>query len=388
MYLFLRKELVNCAFARNSSDITGGAIGGPGGAILVNSTFVANRAGLAGGGISRAAVDIANCVFWGNQDAGGTDESAQIHLPSTFTPQVSHSCIQGGWSPASGTANIGEDPVADNPRFVLTPSLGSDGLAGTDDDIVGDQRLLPSSPCIDAGDNTAVPADVFDLDGDGDVGEPLPFDLAGVPRFQDDPDTPDTGNGTPPIVDMGAYEGPTLPALLRIVGGSDVVDDSSTLIWPKAEDVGLDTFEIEVDQAVSLVGSSVVTSGGASTPAVSALTHVGAGVHRVDLTEPISVGHWTIITLTVAGATGGESTFELCLGHLPDDINGDGTVDMSDATEFGLLFRSDPGDPDRERIDLNGDGQANLNDVTLFGQLWRGTSGHDAWQGQSLPPRP
>ncbi len=31
-------------------------------------------------------------------------------------------------------------------------------------------------------------------------------DLDGNPRFVDDPDTPDTGFGNPPIVDMGAYE--------------------------------------------------------------------------------------------------------------------------------------------------------------------------------------
>ena len=35
-------------------------------------------------------------------------------------------------------------------------------------------------------------------------------DLDGSPRFIDDPMTPDTGNGTPPIVDMGAYEFGTL----------------------------------------------------------------------------------------------------------------------------------------------------------------------------------
>jgi hypothetical protein len=51
-----------------------------------------------------------------------------------------------------------------------------------------------------------VPADEFDLDGDGDTDEPIPFDLDGNPRFVDDPDTDDTGHGTPPIVDMGAYE--------------------------------------------------------------------------------------------------------------------------------------------------------------------------------------
>jgi hypothetical protein len=54
-------------------------------------------------------------------------------------------------------------------------------------------RLRSGSPCIDAGSNAALPVDaVTDVDGN--------------PRFLDDPDTPDTGAGTPPIVDMGAYE--------------------------------------------------------------------------------------------------------------------------------------------------------------------------------------
>ena len=56
-----------------------------------------------------------------------------------------------------------------------------------------DFRFQPGSPSIDAADNTAVPKDID-------------TDLDGNPRFVDDPDTKDTGNGDPPIVDMGAYE--------------------------------------------------------------------------------------------------------------------------------------------------------------------------------------
>jgi hypothetical protein len=51
-----------------------------------------------------------------------------------------------------------------------------------------------------------LPADTWDLDDDGDTTEPLPIDIDGDPRFIDDPATADTGNGTAPIVDMGAYE--------------------------------------------------------------------------------------------------------------------------------------------------------------------------------------
>ena len=56
-----------------------------------------------------------------------------------------------------------------------------------------DFSLSPGSPLIDAGDNAAVP-------------ESVDTDLAGDARFVDDPATPDTGSGTAPIVDIGAYE--------------------------------------------------------------------------------------------------------------------------------------------------------------------------------------
>jgi hypothetical protein len=64
------------------------------------------------------------------------------------------------------------------------------GLAGQS---LVDYRLLSGSPCIDAGDNHCVPPAVM-------------TDLDEQPRFVDDPFTSDTGIGTPPIVDMGAYE--------------------------------------------------------------------------------------------------------------------------------------------------------------------------------------
>ncbi|MCP3918832.1 MAG: hypothetical protein GY711_25065 [bacterium] len=66
--------------------------------------------------------------------------------------------------------------------------------------------LLPGSPCIDAGDNAAILADLGDIDGDGDTREPVPLDVALDARRTDDPGAPDTGNGSTPIVDMGAKE--------------------------------------------------------------------------------------------------------------------------------------------------------------------------------------
>ena len=101
---------------------------------------------------------------------------------------VTYSNVQGGWP---GEGNINEYP------------LFKDAAAD-------DLRLDAGSPCIDAGDNTAVylPA----------------FDYGGFPRKVDDPLTPDTGNGTPPIVDMGAYEYGTCIADLDLDGDSDGKD--------------------------------------------------------------------------------------------------------------------------------------------------------------------
>jgi len=66
--------------------------------------------------------------------------------------------------------------------------------------------LLATSNAIDAGDNNAVPPDTVDQDGDGNTSEPLPYDLDNTRRFTDVDGLAETGNGTSPIVDMGAYE--------------------------------------------------------------------------------------------------------------------------------------------------------------------------------------
>ena len=60
-----------------------------------------------------------------------------------------------------------------------------------------------------------MPADILDLDNDGNTVEPIPFDLDGRPRFADG-DCNDTE-----IVDMGAYEFAYL-YLGDFAGGCDV----------------------------------------------------------------------------------------------------------------------------------------------------------------------
>ena len=179
----------NCIIVGNSADEGGGLCCGTNGApAVVNCLFTGNTASLGGAaycGYSASPV-FANCILWG--------DTPQEFYTWGGHPQVSYSDVQGGWS---GTGNIDADPLFVDPD-------GPDDDPDTWED--NDYRLGPGSPCIDAANNYAVPADEFDLDQDGDTDEPIPFDLDGNPRFVDDPDTDDTGHGTPPIVDMGAYE--------------------------------------------------------------------------------------------------------------------------------------------------------------------------------------
>ena len=106
---------------------------------------------------------MANCILWDGGDEIWNNDGSTIAIRYTN--------LQGSWL---GTGNIDADPLFVDPDN-------------------GNLRLQPGSPCIDAGDNTAVPGEIT-------------TDLDGNPRFLDDPETPDTGVGDPPIVDMGAYE--------------------------------------------------------------------------------------------------------------------------------------------------------------------------------------
>lgn len=157
--------VVNCLFYRNTATFIGGGLSSVLSTTrIVNCTVSNNSAADFGSGIYiDGDTTVENSIFWNNV----VDE---IYVAGG-SPTVRYSTVRGGWS--------GEGNRSDDPRFV--------------DESGDDYRLSAASPAIDAGDNEAVPQGV-------DV------DLDGHPRFVDDPAAPDTGRGSPPIVDMGAYE--------------------------------------------------------------------------------------------------------------------------------------------------------------------------------------
>ena len=211
--------LTNVTFSGNTADYGGGMSDSCSSPTLTNVTFSGNTANNLGGGILNYDLSVptlTNCILWGNT----APDSPQIHyLPPTAT----YSIVEGA----------GNDPVNHildvNPLFGRVPSAGADGMWGTGDDDYGDLRVLSGSPAIDAGDNVALPPDTADLDGDGNTTEPLSLDLVMLSRQFDILNVADTGSGTAPLVDLGAYERHNAP-LVAEAGGSYSVPELGSVV--------------------------------------------------------------------------------------------------------------------------------------------------------------
>ncbi|MCG8407426.1 MAG: hypothetical protein MI923_19680 [Phycisphaerales bacterium] len=280
-------SFVNCLFSGNrvEANLTDRDGGGlhivSGTALVLNCTFSENNATNNGGGlwISSADSTVSNCIFWNNADLGGTDESAQIFIDGS-SPSLGFLCVQG-LSSLTGAGHTGLDPL-------FRDADGVDDIVGTEDD---DLRLQPGSPCIDAGDNTAVPPDAFDLDGDTDTVEPIPFDATGDLRFRDDPDTADTGNpdGVNSLIDMGAHEFRPVPVFLLgdlncdgSVSGLDITPFVQALLDPSAY-AGAFSF-CNIDHAD--MNQDTLIDTGDIAPLVEALVGTVPGTQMVFTTYP------------------------------------------------------------------------------------------------------
>ena len=210
--LMSNSTVTNCTFSGNSAVDGGGMYNYESSSPTVtNCTLSGNSAVYRGGGIANfgdSSPTLANCILWGN-----TASEPQIYRDATSWVTVSYSDVQNGWP---GIGNINANPLFVDPAF-------------------GDYRLLLGSPCIDAGDNSAVPPLVV-------------TDLNGNPRIID---------GT---VDMGAYEGPYQGFLLS--AESVIVPEGGTATFTVM--LAADPFEtVEVTTSVESGDPDItVESGG------------------------------------------------------------------------------------------------------------------------------
>ncbi|MFZ2095780.1 MAG: choice-of-anchor Q domain-containing protein, partial [Anaerolineales bacterium] len=147
---------------------------------MTNVTFSGNWSNYGGGiyldALNGFPLNLVNCIFWGNSGPYGGSFDKQIWVHAGLV-NATYSDFQGGYA---GEGNIGADPQF---TFPITATVAPT--------TTGDYHLQITSPAIDAGDNRAIE---------------ITTDLDGNPRKLDVPSVPDTGYGTPPIVDIGPYE--------------------------------------------------------------------------------------------------------------------------------------------------------------------------------------
>ncbi|MBC7835267.1 MAG: right-handed parallel beta-helix repeat-containing protein [Phycisphaerales bacterium] len=195
---FIAPNFHNCVISGNNATGPGGAVSALYGSITITGCDLSGNTAVSGGGVQSysSIVTVTNSTLAGNTAVGALGGALRVDSdfsvndavlvkncilsPDNSSPQIlvtsglveiSSSMVTGGFE---GPGNITADPMFEP----------------------GTRRPGAASPCIDAGSNDALEA----------VQPALTSDLGGAPRAVDDPAAPDTGQGTPPIVDMGAYE--------------------------------------------------------------------------------------------------------------------------------------------------------------------------------------
>jgi len=196
-----RSTFANCMFIQNSGE--GGAIQFCSHLRLANCTFAGNGTAIGCdywgcGQPQTISLEAVNCIIW--------DNIGELPVAGWFEIRITYSDVRDGWA---GEGNIDADPL-----FVDVDR--------------GNYRLHRSSPCVNAGDNSAV--------GQGEV------DLDGQPRIVND------------RVDMGAYE-LGMPRIIYVDDSADGDNDGSS--WADAYNylqdalmMALDGDEIRVAQGV------------------------------------------------------------------------------------------------------------------------------------------
>ncbi|WP_020526313.1 FG-GAP-like repeat-containing protein [Flexithrix dorotheae] len=179
-------EIINSIFIGNMAE------NGSGGGVyassfstvyVVNSDLLFNKADK-GGALTNASgnsMEVYNSIFYGNN---GNLNPLEELISGSITSQKNLRDV-------SCTVGCSFNIYSSTPQFVRMPSEGTDGIWGTPDDDLGDLRLLFCSPAVDNGDNSRIS---------------LSKDIEGKDRFQDVIQNSNTGFGTSPYVDIGAYE--------------------------------------------------------------------------------------------------------------------------------------------------------------------------------------
>jgi predicted outer membrane repeat protein len=203
--LFNTSEVIASTFTSNTSSLSGGvSMGGPSDRSqtlqVINSLFHDNHctspSGVADMRLFDLTIDLVNNTFARPAVVGQTSVAffrSNLSAENNIWNGYLTSLIEGQTAPG---ITMSEDyNLLFNAPLGVTVPPGAHNLT-TDPQFVNpvaaDFSLRSSSPAIDSGDDSALPAGIL-------------TDLANQPRFIDSPGAPNTGVGTPPV-DRGAFE--------------------------------------------------------------------------------------------------------------------------------------------------------------------------------------
>ncbi|WP_207886630.1 Ig-like domain-containing protein [Pseudomonas sp. 30_B] len=272
--------VINSTISGNTSNTFGGGIrvvSAGGGLNLINSTVTGNTTtgtGAHGGGLQFGGTNplvIINSTFSGNAALGASSFGGGIRITSgtSFLYNVTvvgnaatssggginangtdtfvNTVVAGNTSGAGATAAVGGSPlatggsaddvggsveVATNSYFgsnvSITINNGSLNNQGTASLLLGNlvnnggtlltHKPLAGSALLHAGSSAALPADTFDLDGDGNTSEALPIDSIGNARA--------AGSS----VDIGAVQANAAPVLSNLNGGGSYTEGGVAIV--------------------------------------------------------------------------------------------------------------------------------------------------------------
>ena len=271
-------SVVGCKFYGNSAVFRGGAVYNYGsGPTMVNCIFSGNLAtgsadGDGGGGICNEGSDpvLTNCTFAGNSAVRGNavlssgsgyleaancifrDGGDEVWNGDGSTVEITYSDVEGGFS---GAGNIDADAL-------FADADGPDNVVGTEDD---DLQPLAGSPCVDAGDNSAVPTSIE-------------TDIAGRVRIMND------------TVDMGAHESQA-HVYVDTVNGDDLNDGLTPATAFATVQKGINTAETGYSvlvypgvytESINFLGKAITVKGAEDAPVLEAPGDYGVSFYSIE----------------------------------------------------------------------------------------------------------